>query len=698
MKKALTRYLAALAVLTLSLSAAACGNKDGGGGAPAVVLSETEKTVFVGDSFRLSASVENTADAVVWSTSDIAVAGVGDDGTVTAYAPGAAYIYATAGNISARCAVTAQNSPYPVLDASVNSRNVYVGFTRQINARVTFEGNPLDPQPDIQYSSSAGAVAEVSASGLITGVSEGGAVISVSASHGGRSLLRAFDITVLAMTMLSLSETARISMRDEIYEDDLPQSAQIDCTGVIDGAVLTDPSQLTWTSGDPSVAEVSDTGVITGVSPGATSVTASRGSQSASCDVTVSAQERVAEFNYFDTEAKRSGVTPYILGNPGDSSLAGGGFTYFTDAVGGRTPARGGFMKASLTVTNKGGSAEGIRMRLDSPASTEQLQSLYARGYRKIIIPIYMKYTEDFPADTAKPVYYRNMRELSAPAALNNWTAKANQSVGYIHEGRWNNWEYDLGWVIQLRALFGQGIDLVVNCYKTDEGGNTNTDIYVDGMYAVRPETTIVSFGYDDHTWGSNAVTPYTGARAAGASGEGYEIGAIGGREPSGVGFIKFTHTKAASNNGNVVFSYTFNDAVRAEAVSQLKILLNAGYGAVKFPVYLRFDGASGGFTLEDTTAPSTPDDPNAGGVIAASLNTSWTPGYAEGVYAGQATLTAGEWKEVKLPIDWVIKRMDTEANGGLNRPTLFSWRVNNAAAANFSLFVDAVTAVKLPF
>lgn len=55
-------------------------------------------------------SVKNISGSVVWSSSDGSVAGVSNEGLVTAYAPGTAVITAKAGNEKLTCTVTVENA------------------------------------------------------------------------------------------------------------------------------------------------------------------------------------------------------------------------------------------------------------------------------------------------------------------------------------------------------------------------------------------------------------------------------------------------------------------------------------------------------------------------------------------------------------------------------------------------------------
>ncbi len=80
--------------------------------ASAIELSESEKTVFVGDTFTITATVK-PEDAfnrtVTWSSSDPSIATVDENGTVTAIAEGEAIITAeSADGVTAECKVTVE--------------------------------------------------------------------------------------------------------------------------------------------------------------------------------------------------------------------------------------------------------------------------------------------------------------------------------------------------------------------------------------------------------------------------------------------------------------------------------------------------------------------------------------------------------------------------------------------------------------
>ena len=71
---------------------------------PAITLSDTTLDLDLFESATLTATLENSTEAIVWTSSDESVAKV-DDGVVTAYKGGTATVTATAGSVNATCTV-----------------------------------------------------------------------------------------------------------------------------------------------------------------------------------------------------------------------------------------------------------------------------------------------------------------------------------------------------------------------------------------------------------------------------------------------------------------------------------------------------------------------------------------------------------------------------------------------------------------
>ena len=82
--------------------------------ATGLTVSETAKTVYAGDSFDLTATVEpkDSTDKVTWASSNDKIATVDKNGKVTAVAKGTATITATAGTFTATCEVTVKATTF----------------------------------------------------------------------------------------------------------------------------------------------------------------------------------------------------------------------------------------------------------------------------------------------------------------------------------------------------------------------------------------------------------------------------------------------------------------------------------------------------------------------------------------------------------------------------------------------------------
>ena len=156
------------------------------------------------------------------------------------------------------------------LDVSNSNITLKVGQTEQINyylspskgAKVTFRTS--------DYS-----VATVSSSGLVTGKSPGSATIDIEQNMGYGATVY---VTVKASdpTALSLSpSTASVAIGD---------TKQLNCVFTPSDAT----ADVTWSSSATSVARVSSSGVVTGVSEGSARITATTDKGlSADCEVTV---------------------------------------------------------------------------------------------------------------------------------------------------------------------------------------------------------------------------------------------------------------------------------------------------------------------------------------------------------------------------------------------------------------------------
>ena len=252
----------------------------------AVVVAPATANVIVDSTIQLVAIPVDSAGtalggrAVTWTSGAAGVATVDGSGLVTGRAAGFAAITATCEGKSGSAAVTvAAPPPAPVASVSVSpaSASVSVGQTVQLAATPKdANGNPLTGRT-VTWSSGNSGVATVSASGIVTGVSPGAATIT--AASEGKSGTAAVTVSSVPVASVAVSPTsASVSVGQTEQLAATPKDAN--------GNPLTGRT-VTWSSGNTAVATVSASGLVTGVSAGAATITAASEGQSGSAAITV---------------------------------------------------------------------------------------------------------------------------------------------------------------------------------------------------------------------------------------------------------------------------------------------------------------------------------------------------------------------------------------------------------------------------
>jgi hypothetical protein len=180
----LTRTLAMASALAFAGVLAGCGDDVSIAPDPAISLTPPSASLQVGQSATFSATVTGLSNkAVTWSTDNAAKATVDNAGKVTAVSAGSATITATASDpnvkASAIVTITAVNKGVTKVEISPNADILKIGEFRQLTANVT-----ADPgvARTVTWTSSAAAVATVDASGKVTAVTNGSAVITATST------------------------------------------------------------------------------------------------------------------------------------------------------------------------------------------------------------------------------------------------------------------------------------------------------------------------------------------------------------------------------------------------------------------------------------------------------------------------------------------------------------------------------------
>lgn len=171
--------LAGYTIFGSQLTAFFSGDKEKPEPAPAVLtLSQSSVDMTVGGSTVLSAS---GAEGIVFSSSDESVATVAEDGTLQAVGAGSAIVTAKAGEQTATCQVTVEEAAQPdtpvtkelVLQSTAGMRGQFSFYVGQTAGVVV-----IGTDSPVTWSSSNSEIASIDASGKVTAVSSGKAIIT----------------------------------------------------------------------------------------------------------------------------------------------------------------------------------------------------------------------------------------------------------------------------------------------------------------------------------------------------------------------------------------------------------------------------------------------------------------------------------------------------------------------------------------
>jgi uncharacterized protein YjdB len=256
-----------------------------------VNLSKATDTVAIGGTDILSAAIlplDASNKNVTWSSDAPDVASVSQVGTVTGLKAGTAVITATTadGSLTSSCTVTVTAPVIHPVSISLGidgTSTVYVNpvGTYQLTATVL----PIDTtNKNVIWSSFDTSIATVSQTGLVTGVKEG--LVSILATTEDGSLIARSMILVTNQAIHPSSVTLDKSNIKLLTGQTDTLSATVLPSNAADKSVV-------WASSNPIAVTVSQSGLVTAVAPGGSTITAKTvdGNLSVSCDVYVFAPQ-----------------------------------------------------------------------------------------------------------------------------------------------------------------------------------------------------------------------------------------------------------------------------------------------------------------------------------------------------------------------------------------------------------------------
>jgi len=306
-----------------------------------VTVSPATATVQVGQTMQLAAAPKDangnslSGRTITWASGSTAVATVSASGFVTGVAAGSVTITATSEGQSGTATITVSTVPVASVTVSPSTASVPVGQTVQLTATPKdASGNPLSGRP-VSWGSSNTAVATVSGSGVVTGVTAGAATITAtSEGQSGTATITVSTVPVASVTVSPGTASVQVG-----------QTVQLTATSKDASGNPLSGRPVSWGSSNTAVATVSAGGLVTGVTAGAATITATSEGQSGTATVTVSTVPVASVTVSPSTASVQVGQTVQLTATPKDAS---------GNPLSGRTVSWGSSNTAVATVTASG--------------------------------------------------------------------------------------------------------------------------------------------------------------------------------------------------------------------------------------------------------------------------------------------------------------------------------------------------------
>ena len=244
------------------------------GGTPTVdITPDGPIAVDPGTTGELLVSVLDAAGATVegavvtWESDNLDVATVDAGGTVTAIGPGSANITARFGNASDTEVVDVAVPAIAAVVVSPDTQTLAVGASLGLQAEAQDAGAAPLEGFFFDWSSDDKAVATVDASGNVTALASGSAVITCTEPGSGF-----FD--TVAIDVVNPADVTSVEISPASFALNIGSATQLSAAALdtLDDAI---PGvSFTWSSSDSNVATVSPSGVVTGVAEGEATISA----------------------------------------------------------------------------------------------------------------------------------------------------------------------------------------------------------------------------------------------------------------------------------------------------------------------------------------------------------------------------------------------------------------------------------------
>lgn len=262
-----------------------------------IMLNKNKSKLSISKTEQLTVSFApkgSPSQDIYWASNNSSVAVVDENGLVKAISAGTATIIATSvvGGFTAKCEFTV-TQPVSSVSVNKNSTTIVKGKTEQLSATIS-PSNASDK--NVTWSSSDTSVATVSSTGKVTAKKAGTAKITVKTNDGGKTA---------SCTVTVINDTIKVN---GVKLNHTNLTVYVNTCGDLRATVT--PSNATnkavsWSSSDPTIASVSNDGMITANYPGIVTITVKTadGGFKSTCKVSVkNYTENVSETASFKTD------------------------------------------------------------------------------------------------------------------------------------------------------------------------------------------------------------------------------------------------------------------------------------------------------------------------------------------------------------------------------------------------------------
>lgn len=257
-------------IVAISCFVVACKNNNVGYNA--LTFESSNLTLVTGFEEEIKYSYQGQ-ESIIWSSSDNNVATV-NNGVVTGVSAGNATVSAEVEGQSVKCDVSVVSFDSTQLRLVLDNSDLelYSGQDLALNCKLYYGERLLDGYT-VNYSTSNDQILQLN-NNVVTATSVGNASIFATTKYNGFDVNTVININVVSALEISIQESAvEVFAVDSYAGTDYAKTQQLTATVKENGAVV-DNAQIIWSSENNGICEISQSGLINGVSVGNTIITA----------------------------------------------------------------------------------------------------------------------------------------------------------------------------------------------------------------------------------------------------------------------------------------------------------------------------------------------------------------------------------------------------------------------------------------